>query len=137
MWANTVGYPDLKRIAVEAFRAPSARDLEQASNGIALIDDLRATTALPQFPGCAGIVKGCPRRSGYIPSRKRRDRFPRSAPWLEECIDENCRFPVGKHDDMVDALVWALLVAQQNINRAIGDQLYRDQISNLGDWMGR
>jgi hypothetical protein len=70
-------------------------------------------------------------------ARCRYQKFPRSAPWLEECVDEFLRFPVGKHDDMVDALVWALLVAQQNINRAIGDQRYQDQINNLGDWMSR
>lgn len=34
--------------------------------------------------------------------------LPNGAAWLEEFIDECCKFPNGKHDDMVDAMSQAL-----------------------------
>ena len=34
--------------------------------------------------------------------------LPSGAAWLEEFIDECCKFPNGKHDDMVDAMSQAL-----------------------------
>lgn len=36
--------------------------------------------------------------------------LPREAPWLEELIQELTHFPVGKHDDQVDAMVMALMI---------------------------
>lgn len=33
-------------------------------------------------------------------------RFPRHAPWLTSAISELMKFPLGSHDDFVDALAW-------------------------------
>ncbi len=34
--------------------------------------------------------------------------FPETAPWLQTAINEMLRFPAGQHDDIVDALSWAV-----------------------------
>jgi len=37
--------------------------------------------------------------------------FPKDALWLGECERELLRFPAGAHDDIVDALAWAVILA--------------------------
>jgi predicted phage terminase large subunit-like protein len=34
--------------------------------------------------------------------------FPQNAPWVNELMTEFLRFPAGAHDDMVDAMAWAV-----------------------------
>jgi predicted phage terminase large subunit-like protein len=36
--------------------------------------------------------------------------LPESAPWVEDFVDELCRFPLGANDDQVDAATMALLI---------------------------
>lgn len=38
--------------------------------------------------------------------RQRKVRFPRHAPWTQGLVQELLNFPVGAHDDQVDALAW-------------------------------
>lgn len=34
--------------------------------------------------------------------------FPKDAPWVQQAVNEMLRFPAGQHDDVVDALAWAV-----------------------------
>jgi predicted phage terminase large subunit-like protein len=78
-------------------------------DGIALIDDLRRTTSLPVVP--LKPVDNKEIRAEKIVGlfEARRVKFRRDAAWLQDVLNESLRFPGGRHDDAVDAVVWGLL----------------------------
>lgn len=62
-----------------------------------------------------------------------------NAPWVETAVGEMLRFPLGAHDDIVDALAWAtrlfqkapkpLIVARDELR---GERPWRDRLSEFG-----
>jgi predicted phage terminase large subunit-like protein len=134
-------FPDLKREAIAQYQehAPRAVVVERASNGVALIDDLRRTTPLPiievkptdskeaRAAACAPLFE-----AGKV-------LFPRHAPWLDDVLGEFLRFPFGRHDDAVDAIVWALLKLQEMIGRIRGRERFDRMAQSIttADWFAR
>lgn len=121
VWAWVPGSPDRwlldmrrERMAYTATRQtlrdlaavwrPVAILIEAKANGDALIDDLRR-----QIPGVIGFEPGA--RSKYeraqVGSAPAAEAgqilLPTSAPWVDTFIEEHVTFPVGAHDDTVDA----------------------------------
>ena len=105
-----VEYPELVRLVRAAYDAhsPSAVYVEDASAGVALIQELKRESRLPIVPVKAlgskiSRVEGI---TGMLESG--RVFLPTEAPWLVEFERELLAFPNAKHDDMVDAFVLAL-----------------------------
>jgi len=111
-----VEFPDLLRMVSRTceMHDPSAVYVESSSNGVALIQALKSGSRLPivsvtakgskisRVEGICGLLE-----AGKV-------LLPENAPWLTDLEDELLHFPVGRHDDIVDALVLALYKAQQH-----------------------
>jgi len=119
-WRKQAGYVDTRdAISEMAKRNPFAMVLiEEAANGHAIIDQLKRDIA--------GIVAIKPRDSGSGDSGKQARAMsvqgitasgavvlPAYASWVDAWIDEVAGFPNAKHDDQVDAMVYALRDLQQ------------------------
>jgi len=127
-WSDRLLYPDLRaKLQEEAANVYGDPDefgsgkkvdlilIENKSSGIALIQDLQQTT-LPirgYNPGSADkatrlnivapmIEKGLL----YLPESTENSGYPRS--WIEPFLNEVCSFPLGRHDDYVDAISQAM-----------------------------
>jgi predicted phage terminase large subunit-like protein len=120
-WFGRLLYPDLRARVVEEFtrqkQRPSILYVEEASSGFALVEDLKRTTGIP----IKGIPPGRESKEARAESvtglfESGRIKFPRNAPWVAEMISECLRFPNGRHDDMVDALVLGIRQMRDTID---------------------
>lgn len=89
---------------------PHAVIIEDAANGPALVADLRN-----EIPN---VIPFNPARYGSKNSRAQKStptwesgaiRLPADAPWTADYVEEHCSFPLGAHDDRVDAMSQLLL----------------------------
>jgi len=93
---------------------PSAVVVEEAANGYAIIDELRAYG----IPGVRGEKTGgkdkVARLTPWLGTIAADLRLPESAPWRSDLIGELSAFTgvADAHDDQVDALVWAMVAAR-------------------------
>ena len=93
--------------------------VEEKANGSAIIDTLHS-----KIPGIIGIEPEGgkeARAHAILPEIEAGNVYlPEGASWLDEWIDEFAAFPLGKHDDQVDALSQALidLAASPGVARA-------------------
>ena len=110
VWRGKVEFAELKRLAVELYKAwsPSIVLIEDAASGQSLIQELRVETNLPvravradrdKFSRAAAVQPAV--EAGLL-------RLPESAPWLQDFVDELIGFPGSANDDQTDALVQAL-----------------------------
>ena len=108
LWAGRATYTDLRRIVMENYgkHRPRLLYVEEASSGFALVDDLRRSTGIP--------IKGIPPGRDSKEARAEavtnwfeagRVKFPKNATWMQDLLGEFLRFPHGRHDDIVDAVV--------------------------------
>lgn len=117
-----VEFPDLVRMVEAGYQKhkPSAIYVEDASNAVALIQQLKRDSRLPIVPVKAtgskiSRVEGV---TGTLEAGK--VLFPGEAPWLTDFERELLGFPNAKHDDQVDAFVLALSqVAKRRFTGAI------------------
>ena len=113
-WKDRVEYPDLRRIAQEAYREykPNVILIEKRASGQSLLQDMRRA-GLPVHE--------------YRPDRDKVSRAHAVAPllesgliytpeelWVDDIIAEAAAFPYGKHDDFVDTCTqaWQLIREQ-------------------------
>lgn len=105
-WRHKVEFPELRAAVSSQFakHSPSRILIEDLASGSPLIDQCKAD-------GLSGII-------GRRPTADKKTRMygetskieagqlilPKSAPWLDEFIEELLAFPGGKYDDQVDAL---------------------------------
>jgi predicted phage terminase large subunit-like protein len=103
-------YPQLRRIAIELARRydPHSILIEDASTGIALVQDLReagfySADPVPVERDKIGrlYIQQAKFEAGLV-------LFPRGAPFLPGLIAELLAFPRGKTDDQVDSISQAL-----------------------------
>lgn len=111
-------YPDLKRAVLAQKRAwrPDQILVEQASTGLALVSELRAmehydviaiqprTNKVDRMIACTAEIEAV------------KFLLPSEAPWLSALQSELRAFPMGRHDDMVDAL--SQFIEHQKLRRA-------------------
>ncbi len=111
-----VEYPDLLRMVKMAHEKhePSHIYAEDASSGIALIQQLQNESLLPiiAVKPLGSKLSRVEAISGKVEAGK--VYLPNSAPWLAEFESELCEFPAGNHDDMVDAFTMALSQSMNN-----------------------
>lgn len=107
----------------------------------AQLDGLGVVVGLEQEPGASGKVMAAHQvklLAGYTvkPSQPTGDKVTRAMPWLAQAqagnvklvrgrwnvdfLDEACIFPVGQHDDMVDAVSGAMSMLAQRRSPLVG-----------------
>jgi predicted phage terminase large subunit-like protein len=105
-----VEYPELLRMVAAEYEKhrPSAIYAEDTSNATALIQELSRESHLPvvAVKAVGSKESRVESVSGTIEAGK--VYLPTSAPWLADFENEAAEFPVGDHDDMVDAFTMAL-----------------------------
>lgn len=63
--------------------------------------------------------------------------IPKAAPWLADYINEMVRFPLGEHDDMVDATAYAVAIADRFGGTALPPPRERVEVRHLDDGINR
>lgn len=118
IWRDKVEFPDLLQIAQQAFAyyGASAVLVEDASAGTQLIQQFRQS-AIPiiAVPAVGSKVSRAEAVTPLFESG--RVVLPKSAPWIDEWIEEHVDFPRGKHDDQVDTTTMALARLSQHVTR--------------------
>jgi len=106
--------------------------VEAASSGIPIVQELKRCTRLPvigvppkgsKIARAEAVTPWFESGNVYIPQRAR---------WIEQFLDEICAFPVGRHDDVVDAAVLALSM----VGNVHAQRQKRDNSQIIG-WMAR
>jgi predicted phage terminase large subunit-like protein len=109
-WRRQAGFADTLAALKEAARAyPSAKIVvELGANGVAIVDQIRRegfSQVIGVKPDGGKVARAASVQaiveSGAVV-------LPEHAPWLDAWLDEVTAFPNGKHDDQVDAMVYAL-----------------------------
>ncbi len=114
--------------------APSVVYIEDASNGTPVIQALRSQSSLPIVPVTPKGSKTS-RAEAVTPwCESRRVILPERASWLDAFVDEVASFPLGRHDDQVDAFVLALTMLGASIQRR--DETRRQERA-LFSWFDR
>ncbi|MGB8966109.1 MAG: phage terminase large subunit, partial [Candidatus Cybelea sp.] len=135
-------YTDLARIVKENYakHTPSRLCVEEAASGFAIVDQLRRETGIPVIgvtPGRDSKESRAESCTGFFEAS--RIKFPRNASWMQELLQEFLRFPHGKHDDIVDAVVLGIRQMQELIQRIQFQAKATQMVSRLGgrSWMSR
>lgn len=138
VWVDRVGFTDLKRKVLELYGEfrPSRVYVEEASNGYALLDELRAEIPL------IGVKPGTDSKEARAEAttatfEQGLVKFPRYASWVQDALNEFLRFPNGRHDDIVDSIVLGISQMQVAIARVLSDERHSRQVQNLRGWMAR
>jgi len=103
-------YPDMKRAIVQYYHGSraSAIIIEDKSSGQQVIQELQRGSRLPVIE-IKPVSDKVTRAHLVTPLIEAGLVYlPENATWLAEFMDECLKFPKGKHDDQVDALVYAL-----------------------------
>jgi predicted phage terminase large subunit-like protein len=124
VWAGRAQYTDLRRIVMENFgkHRPRLLYVEEAASGFALVNELRHSTGIP----IVGIPPGRDSKEARAAAvtnsfEAGRIKFPSRASWMGELLAEFLRFPYGRHDDIVDAVVLGIAQIRLAIARSIGN----------------
>ena len=138
-------YTELRRVVEQDYDRwlPRVIYVEEAASGYALVEELKHAPGkiIPVVaikPGHDSKESRAESVTGWFEAG--RVKFPKSAPWLSETIAQLKRFPFGKHDDCVDALVRGVMQMQQIIAAENIKQRRRQQdagLTDAGDFMSR
>lgn len=123
-------YPELKRTIEQYFRSSRASIIivEDKSSGQQIIQEFSRGTKLPIVAAGSEDQKVMPDKvtrallvtpliqSGLV-------YISENAPWVAEFLDECLKFPKGKHDDQVDALVYGLDYFKNNTYHGVDSYL--------------
>lgn len=127
-WAERMEYPELiKRMkseyaaAAALGRAPNYIVIEDKSSGQQAVQTLKRETQLPVVARKADADKYI-RLKPHIPTIETGQCYlplPRQAPAVQSFMQELAAFPLGAHDDQVDAFSHAMGFIDEKIGRAI------------------
>jgi len=119
-------YPELKRAIVQLYDGakslefgirPSAVVIEDTASGQSAIQELKRDSAVPIIP--VKVDRDKIARVNQITGLVEAGKvvLPERASWLAEFIEECAEFPVGLHDDQVDAFVHGLSYLHNQVER--------------------
>jgi predicted phage terminase large subunit-like protein len=118
-----------------------AKYVEEAANGFALIDSLRA-----EVPGLIAVRPTGSKvaRANAVSPRIEAGNVwlpdPKSAPWVNDVVEEWASFPAGAHDDIVDAMTQAITRLANMatdwlpLGLGTGGTFFKRDESTLGNW---
>lgn len=127
VWRRQCDYPTLRQAVEEQYwqHRPRTVVVENRSNGLPLVQDLRQRTPIP-------VVAIDPKGSKEIRADAVTPLFesghvvlPEAAPWLEPWMAEHLAFPAGAHDDQVDTTSMALYRLANFTAKQAGGQLFK------------
>jgi predicted phage terminase large subunit-like protein len=110
MWYDRVSYPDLRRIAQEAYEdwEPDAVLIEKKASGQSLLQDLRMA-GIPVLEYSPDRDKQARAHASSALLEDGRIFFPSDRKWAKDLIDICSAFPAGGNDDIVDTCTQAWL----------------------------
>ncbi|HEV8591886.1 MAG TPA: phage terminase large subunit [Pyrinomonadaceae bacterium] len=119
-----IEFPEQRRFIIERVRAEpdTEHGIELALHGQALIQDLR------REPGVRGhLLRGIradadklTRALAWAPLAEEGKVILVRGPWIDEFIDEAAAFPLGHHDDQIDAVSLAVQMLKKPASRGYG-----------------
>ncbi|MBX3243770.1 MAG: phage terminase large subunit [Acidobacteria bacterium] len=107
-----LAYPEQYRYVTERMAAEewTSHGIEEALHGLALLQDLKRERSLSRYP-LKGIKADTDKVTRALAWASRAEAgqvvLVRGA-WIDEFLEEVCRFPDGRHDDQVDAVSLAV-----------------------------
>jgi predicted phage terminase large subunit-like protein len=111
----------------------SASVIEDAATGAPIVDELRA-----EIPGIQPIpARGSKeaRAQVWAPIHEAKQiTLPEEAEWLEDCIHAFAQFPLGSHDDDIDALGYAIRYMRDRVEIVIDPKAMADSFARASDW---
>ena len=110
MWYDRVSYPDLRRIAQEAYEdyEPDVVLIEKKASGQSLIQDLRMA-GIPILEYSPDRDKQARAHASSALLEDGRIWYPKNKKWAKNLIDICSAFPQGDNDDIVDTCTQAWL----------------------------
>ena len=110
MWYDRVTYPELRRIAQEAYYdfEPDAVMIEKKASGQSLLQDLRIA-GIPVIEYMPDRDKEARAHASSALLEDGRIYFPSDKKWAKNLIDICAAFPAGDNDDIVDTCTQAWL----------------------------
>ena len=110
MWYDRVTYPELRKIAQEAYEdyEPDAVLIEKKASGQSLLQDLRMA-GVPVIPYSPDRDKEARAHAASALLEDGRIYFPYDKKWSKNLIDICAAFPAGDNDDIVDTCTQAWL----------------------------
>ncbi|MEQ1762976.1 MAG: phage terminase large subunit [Pyrinomonadaceae bacterium] len=119
-----IEYPEQRRYIIERMKAErnTEHGVEAALHGKALIQDLRRDGAnrAYAFKEIKVATDKLTRALAWLNLAEAGKLFLVRGPWIDEFVDEICRFPHGKHDDQVDAVSIAVSMLAKKEYRSVG-----------------
>mgnify|MGYP003624517395 FL=1 len=110
MWYDRVSYPDLRKLAQEAYYdwEPDAVLIEKKASGQSLLQDLRMA-GIPVLEYSPDRDKQARAHASSALLEDGRIYFPFGKKWAKDLIDICAAFPAGDNDDIVDTCTQAWL----------------------------
>jgi predicted phage terminase large subunit-like protein len=103
-----IEYPDQRRYIIERMVSEKSTEhcVEAAMHGKALVQDLRTEPTVRSHALCEVEVNAdkLTRALAWLNLAEAGKVYLVRGPWINDFVDEICRFPSGKHDDQVDAV---------------------------------
>ncbi len=120
-----LAYPEQYRCVVERMAAEerTSHGIEEALHGLALLQDLKREKSLSRYPlkGIKADTDKVTRALAWASRAEAGQVVLVHGPWMDEFLEEVCRFPDGRHDDQVDAVSLAVrMLSDQGKNGARG-----------------
>lgn len=114
-----IEYPDQRRYIIERMQAEpdTEHGIEAAMHGQAVVQDLRREANLGRFAFRQVHVRGdkLTRALAWLNLAEEGKLRLVRGPWIDDLIDEVCRFPTGRHDDQIDAI--SIAVSMLSVDR--------------------
>lgn len=114
-------YPDQRKYIVGRMEneADTEHGIEDAMHGQAVVQDLRRERELSRYAFRVVRVKGdkLTRALAWLNLAEEGKVILVRGAWIDDFVDEVCRFPNARHDDQVDAVSLAVAMLSQSKNR--------------------
>jgi predicted phage terminase large subunit-like protein len=103
-----IEYPEQRRFIIERMQSEPGTEhgIESAMHGKAVVQELRREPGIRRFAFREIAVEAdkLTRALAWLNLAEAGKVFLVRGPWIDEFLDEVCRFPSGRHDDQVDAV---------------------------------